>query len=127
MSVKTYPPQNSLDLTKPIVCRDGVVPTIYCTDAPGRYPIHGRRPDNDAAMCWTENGEYNPRLPMPELDLVNVPEPLVVWLNISSFCDVPPKLNICAYHTKQDADFDALPGRIGRKRIVIDNPEGFDE
>lgn len=110
-----------LGLTKPIVCRDGVVPTIYCTDAPGRYPIHGRRPDCDDPLKWTASGHMKEHSNEYPWDLINVPEPLVVWLNIYTNGAIRPHTNL------GEARQHALSECIGRKRIVIDNPEGFDD
>lgn len=117
-----------LDLTKPIKCRDGVVPTIYCTDAPGQYPIHGRLPGYNQPVCWRSDGRYRADGEEGQYDLVNVPEPLVVWLNI--FEDGLTT----TYKTKESAKAWANTACglhkkrcIGRHKIEIKNPEGFDD
>ena len=109
-----------LDLTKPLQCRNGVVPVIYCTDAPGEYPIHGRADGIMKPIAWDLMGHIDSYSPW---DLVNVPEPLVVWISI---------YNDGAFlaHDSKESAKSGCPfpqDIIGRKRIVIENPEGFDD
>lgn len=113
-----------LDLNKPIRTRDGREVVIYCTDAPGDYPIHGRVEGEDSPRGWTLTGAWNIFANISS-DLINVPEPVEVWVNIYrgengfTFGDFRPN--------REQADRFAGPSRCGCHRIVIDNPEGFDE
>ncbi|MHB1310502.1 MAG: hypothetical protein ACYC3L_00700 [Gemmatimonadaceae bacterium] len=38
--------------------RDGREALIYCTDAPGEYPIHGRVAGDPDPNSWTASGRY---------------------------------------------------------------------
>lgn len=68
-----------LDLTKPMKCRDGSVPIIYCNDAPGDYPIHGRLVGVYEPLAWNLMGRIKHfKNSERQWDLVNVPEPLVI-------------------------------------------------
>lgn len=117
-----------LDLTKPMRCRDGTEVVIYCTDAPGSRPVHGRLAASNIPTCWPLDGRLDQRTEKP-YDLVNVPNPLEVWLNIY---DAGGYRFAVANKTYGDALKDADMARseylrcIGRKRVVIENPEGFD-
>ena len=61
--------------------RDGRKVVIYCTDAPGKFPIHGRITNEYCPFAWNidglcSNGRYSMALiPAP-------PEPITVYVNV---------------------------------------------
>lgn len=70
----------SLDLTKPVRCRNGQKVRIFMTDAGGDYPIIGARWEKHEkfwdAMTWTADGGFYTfeHLHLSGLDLVNCKE-----------------------------------------------------
>lgn len=69
----------SIDFTKPVQTRDGRKVTIYRTDAPGVYRVHGHIEGNIFPTAWTQEGHDSGT---SDRDLINVPEPkrTVKWL-----------------------------------------------
>lgn len=68
----------AFDPTQPVQTRDKHKVTIYCTDAPEPYPIHGRVAIGEtcAVASWTLDGKARSDTTFEQaLDLVNVPEP----------------------------------------------------
>lgn len=58
-----------IDINKKYKTRDGREVVLYCTDAPGRFCVHGRI-DNMAQ--WDINGIYHIHMPDNLLDLIEV-------------------------------------------------------
>jgi len=103
--------------------RDGREVVIYCTDAPGGWPIHGRI--SVTPRAWLANGQLWPR-PGHESDLQNIPKVHEVWVNL--YAD----RTVTIYHSRLSAD--AAPGgavasahRIACKRIEITEGEGLND
>lgn len=71
-----------LDFQKPIRTRDGREVIIYdnCVKE-AFFCIHGRLVGGNSPLAWTKEGEYHIDIES-ELDLVNVPEKMVIFLNI---------------------------------------------
>lgn len=110
-----------LDFTKPIRTRDGkgkVV--IYCTDAPDEFPIHGRIEFNGGVVLvsrWCANGE---NFVIPDYSLVNVPEPLTVWITIDGD-------HVSVWKNEKGAKNHRLSYGGTIHKFVIENPEVSDE
>lgn len=64
------------DPTKLYLTRDGHKVGIYCTDAPGPFPIQGRilYKNRHRLREWTEKGMINPYVESHD-DIINIPEP----------------------------------------------------
>ncbi len=87
--------------------RDGRKVTIYCTDAPGDYPIHGRIEHRGDPVSWRFDGEYDGG--SSPLDLINAPAP-VERIDQTVFVNVWRANK--TYHTTQRQAEDAI-GDIG--------------
>ena len=114
--------QAALDGTRPVTTRDGKKVTLYCVDAPGEEPIHGRFEGSDGPTSWFKGGKY---FCMGEnnLDLIQpppAPKPFKrkFWVNIYPDCAVG------AYDTKELANAWAEPARIACVRVVVEGHEG---
>lgn len=72
----------ALDGTKPVTTRDGRKVTLYCIDAPGEYPVHGRIEDwlPDA---WRFDGANGSDCPAT-FDLIQpkVKHTITGWVNV---------------------------------------------
>lgn len=117
-----------LDLTKQLRTRDGEGRvTIYCADAPGVKPVHGRVDyacGSSVLLSWHLDGSFSASGPMSN-DLINEPESTVRWVNIHE--DERGILSLDGLFKSKD-QADALcyhDQRIGR--IRIDNYRRFDE
>jgi len=70
-----------IDWTKPVQTRDGLYKgTVYCTDAPGQWPVHLRleRIGSDPIECFAASRLANGRQfhgHEGDMDLINVPPP----------------------------------------------------
>lgn len=121
--------KQTLDLTKPLRTRDGLgTVTIYCTDAPGDYPIHGRvqHPMNNPKKTFAENWDIEGHHYADScFDLANLPEPLEVWVNI--YEKNGSLVGGCGHQTRMIANANAGPNRIGCVLVLIDNHRRFDE
>lgn len=99
----------TFDPTKPCTTRDGCAVVIYCTDAPGIFPIHGRIDGGACPSCWGSDGRRYPGEER-EFDLINVPPPKrVIYRNFYGLGS--------AYTSRAEADAAAAPGRIACVRI----------
>lgn len=72
-----------------VTTRDGRKVTIYCTDAPWSFPIHGRVIDEGIPYAWQKNGRLLSDKKGNGLDLINPPAPVEridrkVWVNVYS-------------------------------------------
>ena len=103
---------DKFDPTKPCTTRDGRAVVIYCTDAPGLWPIHGRIQDHSEPRSWHANGRYW-SAGETCFDLINVPQPKRVWY----FNVYEDKCAIGGYLTRASADKLAAPGRIACVRV----------
>lgn len=111
------------DLTKPLQTRDGREVRIYATDAGGEYPIHGAVKEGQGWLHegWSIRGELVRGLERC-LDLVNVPQKNVRYLNI-----YPAEMDVIRTHaTKELADSVAAIGRIACVRVEFEEGQ-FDE
>lgn len=122
------PMTKPLDLTKPLRTSDGEGRvTIYCVDAPGVKPVHGRVDyacGSSVLLSWHLDGSFSASGPMNN-DLINEPESTVRWVNIHE--DERGILSLDGLFKSKD-QADALcyhDQRIGR--IRIDNYRRFDE
>lgn len=102
--------------------RDGRKLVIYCTDAPGDYPIHGRIEGSQLAKSWRMDGCYS--LCVGPSDLISPRKTVKVdfWVNVyEDGCNT-------FYRHKENADTEALEPRIACKHIVMEVTEGeFDQ
>lgn len=48
-----------IDINKQYQTRDGRAVTLYCTDAPGLLPVHGRIEGKKAAVSWDAQGRHS--------------------------------------------------------------------
>ena len=71
-----------IDWTKAVQTRDGRKVEILGTGGRGSYPVVGYVGDSTVIREWHINGSWcSPTRPAP-LDLINVPETRVVWVNV---------------------------------------------
>lgn len=123
-----------IDWAKPLrtSVADGKI-TIYCTDAPGEFCVHGRIEFTNGTVVvakWTMQGVH---YCVNEYNIINAPEELEVWVNI--FID--PKggystnggylVDVCA--SKEVAKNNAARSKniIGRRKLTIADLRRFDE
>lgn len=110
----------ALDGTKPVTTRDGRKVTLYCIDAPGEYPVHGRVEDwlPDAWRLDGTNGSAAPE----KLDLIQpkVKHTITGWLNVYNERERPHRF----YENKRDADFNASSRRLACVPVTITYTEG---
>ncbi len=110
----------SIDWTKPVQTRDGRKVVIYCTDAPGDFPVHGRIDGMEDPDTWRLDGAFICGA-SSSLDLINAPEPKrVAWVNLY------PDQYGGAYKTKAEADEFCAHNRIACVRVEW-SPGQFDE
>lgn len=123
--------QAALDGTRPVTTRDGKKVTLYCVDAPGKWPVHGRIEGNDVPTSWNAHGNYQSR-GKSSYDLFQSPPPKPFksgsWVNVYpptvSGPDVYQITVSEPYDNKAAADAIAHPGRIACVRVVIEGNEG---
>jgi len=66
---------NEISLDKKYRTRNGREVVLYCIDAPGRFPVHGRVEDefgNSAIKSWLSDGKYCANSPTGGYDLIEV-------------------------------------------------------
>src|ERR1700759_4239628 len=61
----------TIDFTKPVRTKSGLAVRIFCTDAPGTYPIFGLVDGFDGTTSWCIDGRFSRLGSDHELDLVN--------------------------------------------------------
>ena len=112
--------QAALDGSRPVTTRDGRKVTLYCVDAPGDWPVHGRINDQQTAASWRKNGGYYENTYGTALDLVHPPRRFKYerWVNVYEDGSTPIS------KTKIDADWASGAGRIACIRIVVEGEEG---
>ena len=98
-----------IDFTKPVQTRDGRPVEIITTKGRGTYPVLGYAGDSAILFTWTEGGKLlTAHVEAAATDLINVPEPVVGWLNV-----YPNDNGAAVQHTTYDTAQDrASPGRI---------------
>ena len=109
-----------IDWTKPVQTRDGCKVTIYCTDAPGWYPVHGRIEGEERPDAWKWDGSLY-AYPGSPGDLINVPPKMVrvdCWINVYPDGDVGIGMN------RADADSYATDDRIACIHVVREVEKG---
>ena len=108
-----------IDWTKPVQTREGRKVTIYCTDVPGGYPVHGRIDGSDSPLSWTISGRLIDSRSGPD-DLVNGPPKMIkvdCWINV-----YPDEVQIHA--SRFDANDNALESRVACIHVVREVEEG---
>jgi hypothetical protein len=112
----------ALDGTRPVTTRDGRKVTLYCVDAPGGYPVHGRIEGENCPRAWNTCGCLSYIAPDSSIDLIQPPKRIQreYWVNLYS--------NGGAGYTFSTKDFaDQEPynaRRLACVRIAIDCEEG---
>ena len=108
--------------------RDGRKVTLYCVDAPGAYPIHGRIDDNICPLAWTSEGILNPPLGNLPGDLIEVPPPAPAkwrvegWANV--YQDSDGSFAIYGTHPTKQVAAAAAGYRIACVPITLSGNEG---
>lgn len=84
-----------IDFKKPVRQKNGVSVQIFCTDLSGYYSVLGVANDDMRIPCtWTEEGAFSINK-KGMLDLENVPEEKVLWVNCyEKFGDGVPSIGI---------------------------------
>jgi hypothetical protein len=109
----------SIDLKKPLSTRDGRKVTIYRSDCPGDYPIHGAIDGCAIPFAWSEDGSISSSIRPSSHDLVNGEPEKYFWVNIHDVCgDVWQ--SCVTWKTKEEADRVASDTRVGRLKIKIE-------
>ena len=110
-----------LDLTKPVQTRDGRKVRILCTDGPEKFPIAGYIDGSAEPDCWRRTGAWGHDADRHyQNDLVNVPTPGVVWVNV--YRDG----GSTSWNTRLKADAATSADRIARVRVEYTDGQ-FDE
>jgi hypothetical protein len=117
----------TFDPTKPVRTRGGRPARIICYDRGGLYPIVAlvTYPDNEwpEVKTYTKNGQFDSRNFNSSMDLINVPEKHVRWLNLYP---ISSATSGCYHTTRELADKYAARDRIARVRIEFEEGK-FDE
>jgi len=114
--------QAALDGTRPVTTRDGKKVTLYCVDAPGEWPIHGRIEGMGSPLAWMASGRALPQYEIAQ-DLIQPPPPPKpfkheFWMNVY------PDHVVGRHDTRKSADALAQPDRIACVRVVVEGYEG---
>ena len=116
-----------IDITKKYKTKTGLDVVLVSDKGRGEYPIIGFVEfvgyDEDV-QTWTKNGVFHLGNNFNHLDLVEVKEKKVAYLNIE-------KIGLCGYKvlgygSRQTADFESKENRIARIRIEYEEGQ-FDE
>lgn len=110
-----------IDFTKPVQTRRGYPVMILTTDGRGNYPVVGYIRESTDVHTWMSSGRYCTG-PEGPLDLINVPEKRVVYVNLYPY----PHLSPGFHPTRKDADKYAMSQRHARVRVEYTEGQ-FDE
>lgn len=106
---------NGIDLTKPLQTRDGQPFTLLFTNGRGLLPVGGYVDDDKHITSYTADGRFRTDKSESPCDLINVPEPVVGWLNLYAHDQI-------AYGSVNEsralADITAAPGRLALLKIT---------
>jgi hypothetical protein len=114
-----------VEMGKKYKTRDGQDVRLYCTDAGGKYSVHGAINNGGdwVVVCWTESGDLIGTGPASGSDLVEVKPKVKVdcWLNI-----YPGAVSL-PHTTKTQADEGASGCRIACIHIEreVEHGEGL--
>lgn len=111
------------DPTKPVQTRDGKPARILASDLRNpAYPIVAAiyQLDQEVAFTYAKNGRYLDSVVKDEMDLINIPEKHVRWLNV-----YPTGLGRL-YLSREEADRFSSPNRIACIRIEYEEGEGLE-
>ena len=108
------------DPKKPCQTRDGRKVIIYCTDAPGDCPIHGRIEGQSRPDCWRITGIFAPESLEMISDLVNIPEKIIRWINVYNKSG-----EFLSYKSKAEADYAAGSRRTACIKVEFEEGEGL--
>lgn len=114
--------QAALDGSRPVTTRDGRKVTLYCVDAPGDWPVHGRVEKHDDPLSWGWNGRYTLWAEQSSDDLIQQPRRFKYerWVNVYS-----DRVGGLWYLTRaQAAVGDAQSESIACIKIVVEGEEG---
>ena len=120
------------DLAKAIAnggkCRtiDGRSARIICTDARGNYPITALIADrngDEEPYCYSASGAFRWDDKQHEVDLINIPERHVRWVNFYS--SLPTQM-ACDHESRETADRCASSDRIACIRVEFEEGEGLE-
>ena len=112
--------QAALDGSRPVTTRDGRKVTLYCIDAPGHWPVHGRVENHDSPCGWTHEGYFFSSAAGISLDLIQLPR----RFKYEREANVTREGGLFLYSTKEDASRLALSSRIACIKIVVEGEEG---
>lgn len=104
-----------IDFTKPVQTKDGREVVIHTTKGVStQYPIVGEYRTWDGRWlreAWTSSGTYGMSGKETIMDLINVPEKRVMYVNVYD-----PAIWGC-HNSREDADQKALEGRLACVRV----------
>lgn len=111
--------QAALDGSRPVTTRDGLEVVLYCVDAPGPYPVHGRVEGVHLPSSWGLHGTVQPG-GHPHNNLIQPPRRFKYerWVNVYEDGWTPMS------DTRAGADLAATPKRIACVKIIIEGVEG---
>jgi hypothetical protein len=104
----------TFDPNKPVQTRDGRPARIVCTDKKSEHPIVALIIEKDgfeAVRSYLENGSYDGVTKDGRLDLINVPEKIVRYLNAY------PSGESYSYKSRKEADVGATSFRMACFRV----------
>lgn len=113
--------QAAMDGSRPVTTRDGRKVVLYCVDAPGEWPVHGRIDGKQTPTTWKNNGGYYENVYGTLLDLIQPPRRFKYerWVNVYA----NPILGF-HYTTKESADLHSGFARIACVKVVVEGEEG---
>ena len=103
-----------IDFTKPVQTRDGRPVEIVMTNLRGLFAVAGYIGTNIDLSRWTCDGKYYLEQGESSLDLINVPEPVELWVNLN------PRIAGGVYGTRLIADSSARSDRLALLHIIRD-------
>jgi len=112
--------QAAMDGSRPVTTRDGLKVVLYCVDAPGQYPVHGRIEGAHLSSSWGVRGNVQPGS-HPHNNLIQLPRRFKYerWVNVYK------DESFSGYHTtKEEALGNAYPSCIACVKVIIEGEEG---
>jgi hypothetical protein len=114
----------TFDPTKPVQTRDGRKVRIICTDAAGPHPIVAlikvEKEGRECSHQFSKIGSYFANSIASELDLINIPERKVRWVNVYE------DSTSGQFAHRESADACAAVKRLGILKLIYENDELVD-
>lgn len=118
----------SLDLTKPVMTRDGRKATILCTDLKNNSPVVARveskeMDGSEVLLSYAPTGKFHTM--DSGYDLINVPQKHSRWLNVSMDGDGELFFSTYSDHKLAEHAWKGSNGRIACIKVEFTEGEGL--